>query len=67
MSLDATDRQILNALQDGFPICPDPFLKVARDLGLSEDDLLARLARMAPVLVLVTVVMAWPQQLPEPA
>ena len=46
MSLDATDRQILNALQDGFPICPDPFLKVARDLGLSEDDLLVRLARM---------------------
>ena len=46
MKLDATDRLILNRLQDGFPICPDPFLKVAQELGLTEDDLLARLGRM---------------------
>lgn len=46
MSLDATDRAILNHLQEGFPIVPDPFHRVARDLGLSEADLLARLERM---------------------
>ena len=46
MSLDATDRAILNHLQEGFPIAPDPFHQVARDLGLSEADLLARLERM---------------------
>lgn len=52
MSLDATDRRILNHLQDGFPICPDPFAEVARDLGLTEDDLLARLARMKDARVI---------------
>lgn len=46
MSLDATDRRILNRLQEGFPIAPDPFAAVARELGLDEGDLLARLARM---------------------
>lgn len=46
MSLDATDRAILNRLQDGFPVCPHPFRAVARDIGLSEDDLLMRLERM---------------------
>ena len=46
MSLDATDRAILNRLQDGFPVCPHPFLAVAREIGLGEDDLLMRLERM---------------------
>lgn len=46
MSLDATDRSILNTLQDGFPIVPEPFAVVARDLGLTEADLITRLKRM---------------------
>ncbi len=46
MNLDTTDRRILNALQDGFPLVAEPFAQVASDLGLSEDDLLARLGRM---------------------
>lgn len=46
MSLDDTDRAILNMLQDGFPICPDPFAHVAAELRLTQDDLLARVERM---------------------
>ncbi|WP_300547217.1 AsnC family transcriptional regulator [Roseovarius sp.] len=46
MTLDSIDRLILNHLQEGFPITPDPFLVVAQDLGLDEADLLARLERM---------------------
>lgn len=38
-ALDATDRRILNALQDGFPICPRPFAEAARALSLPEAEL----------------------------
>ena len=44
--LDDTDRRILNRLQEGFPITPHPFADVAAELGLDEDDLIARLARL---------------------
>jgi len=43
---DETDRRILNRLQEGFPITPHPFADVAAELGLDEDDLIARLARL---------------------
>ncbi len=43
---DETDRRILNRLQEGFPISPRPFADVAAELGLDEDDLIARLARL---------------------
>ncbi len=43
---DETDRRILNRLQEGFPITPHPFADVAAELGLEEDDLIARLARL---------------------
>lgn len=46
MTLDDTDRRILNTLQDGFPIAANPFALVAAQLGISEADLLARLAAM---------------------
>ncbi|WP_111732789.1 Lrp/AsnC family transcriptional regulator [Roseovarius amoyensis] len=46
MSIDATDRAILNRLQEGFPISPAPFAAVAGELGIAEDDLIARLERM---------------------
>ena len=44
--LDDTDRLILNDLQDGFPVCERPFEAAGRKLGLSEDDLIARLERL---------------------
>jgi len=46
MTLDTTDRLILNRLQDGFPVTSAPFAAVARELGLDRDDLIARLGRM---------------------
>jgi DNA-binding Lrp family transcriptional regulator len=42
--LDEIDRRIVNALQGGFPLVPRPYAAAAEALGLSEDDLLARLA-----------------------
>jgi DNA-binding Lrp family transcriptional regulator len=46
VELDALDRRILNALQDGFPLVPEPFAAVAAGLGIGADELVARLARM---------------------
>lgn len=44
--LDALDRRIVNSLQDGFPLVPEPFAAVAAGLGIGADELIARLARL---------------------
>lgn len=44
--LDATDRAILNALQEGFPVAPRPFAAAAAPLGLTEAELIDRIARL---------------------
>ncbi|HEY8159370.1 MAG TPA: Lrp/AsnC family transcriptional regulator [Methylobacter sp.] len=41
--MDEIDKQIINALQDGFPICDAPYRQVATQLGLTEQDLITRL------------------------
>ncbi len=41
--MDDIDKQIINALQDGFPICDAPYQQVAAHLGLTEQDLITRL------------------------
>ena len=46
MTPDATDRAILNRLQEGFPLAPAPFAVVAAELGIAETDLIDRLQRM---------------------
>ncbi|GAB4291841.1 MAG: Lrp/AsnC family transcriptional regulator [Roseovarius sp.] len=46
MRLDTIDRAILNRLQAGFPIAPSPFAAVARELGIGEAELIARLGAM---------------------
>ena len=46
MTLDATDRQIIEALQEGLPLVPAPYAVVADRLGLAEDTLTDRLAAM---------------------
>jgi len=51
-SLDEADRAIINALQGGFPLCDRPYLEVARQLGMSEEELLARLRRLLDERVL---------------
>lgn len=44
--MDALDRRIVNALQDGFPICERPFAEAGARLGVTEEELIARLARL---------------------
>lgn len=44
--MDDTDRAIVNALQGGFPICERPYLEAANKLGLTENELIARLERL---------------------
>ncbi|MBI3148757.1 MAG: Lrp/AsnC family transcriptional regulator [Betaproteobacteria bacterium] len=46
VELDATDRALINALQGGLPICAEPYGAVAATLGLSDAEVLARLARL---------------------
>lgn len=41
--MDNIDRQIINHLQDGFPVCAAPYHHAAQQLGISEAELLARL------------------------
>jgi DNA-binding Lrp family transcriptional regulator len=41
--MDKIDKQIINALQDGFPICDAPYRRVAAQLGLAEQELIDRL------------------------
>ncbi|MGQ9366668.1 Lrp/AsnC family transcriptional regulator [Azospirillum sp. ST 5-10] len=43
MPLDATDRALIDRLQDGIPVAGRPFAAVAADLGLAEDEVVARL------------------------
>lgn len=50
--LDVTDRKIVNALQGGFPVCDRPFAVAAERLGIEEEDLMARIARLRETGVL---------------
>lgn len=45
-TLDVTDRAIINALQGGFPISERPFAEAAAALGLTEQDLIDRIAAL---------------------
>ena len=44
--LDPTDSAILNHIQSDFPITSRPFLAVAKALGLTEKEVLERVARL---------------------
>jgi len=44
--LDDLDRRILNRTQQDLPLVPQPFSAVAAELGISESELIARLAAM---------------------
>ena len=50
--LDSQDRAIINGLQGGFPISEAPFADVAKDLGLDEETLIARISRLRETGVL---------------
>ena len=46
MTIDADDRRIINATQSGLPLTPAPYAEVARWLGISEGEVIARLTAM---------------------
>jgi siroheme decarboxylase len=57
--LDDKDRQILNLIQEEFPLVPRPFLQIGGPLGLTEEEVLSRvkefkaaglIRRIGPVL-----------------
>ena len=52
VALDAVDRAIIEHLQGGFPISPQPYAVAATSLGICEADLLARLQRLLDARVL---------------
>ena len=41
--MDALDRRLINALQDGFPVCSRPFATIAAGFGISESEVIDRL------------------------
>ncbi len=44
--LDDTDRALLNRIQSNFPATSRPYLTIAEELGLTEKDVLQRIARL---------------------
>ena len=46
ITLDETDRAIINNLQGGFGFGERPYRDAAEQLGLTEDELIARIARL---------------------
>lgn len=44
--LDAIDRRVINALQEGLPLVEQPYRAAAEALGLSEAALIARIASL---------------------
>ena len=46
MTLDALDKQILELVQGAFPVVERPFLRIAQEVGATEDEILERLRRL---------------------
>ncbi len=44
--MDDIDRQIINRLQGGFPICEHPYREAAAELGIREEELIRRLQKL---------------------
>ena len=50
--IDAVDREIIAKLQGDFPLCERPYAAAAERLGITEDELLARLKKLLDEKVL---------------
>jgi len=48
-ALDATDRLLINRLQDGLPLTHDPFAPVARAAGIPETEVVDRIAALREI------------------
>lgn len=44
--MDTLDKNIINALQNDFPVCESPFAKIAETLGSDEDEVIQRVQIM---------------------
>ncbi len=42
--IDSVDRELLRILQGGLPVCSHPYAEIADRLGISEDEVLRRIA-----------------------
>ncbi len=51
-TIDATDRAVINALQDGLPLTLAPYADAAAALGIGETELIGRLQRLLEAGVL---------------
>ena len=49
LTMDDTDRAILNRIQSDFPITPRPYQTLAEELNLTEGDVLTRLRRLKEI------------------
>ena len=58
MTLDATDRRIIEATQGGLPLVPRPYAQVAAELGLAEDALCDRLRALQAAGVIRRIAVA---------
>ncbi len=48
-ALDATDRLLINRLQDGLPLTHDPFAPVAREAGISAAEVVDRITQLREI------------------
>ena len=46
MRISAIDRKILNCLQEGILLCPQPFDALAKKIGIEEDKLLDKIGQL---------------------
>ncbi len=45
-TMETVDREICNVIQSAFPLVERPFLKIAEDLGVTEDEVMERLIEL---------------------
>jgi len=55
MQLDAADKALIDSYQRGLPVCERPYQAMARNLGLTENEVIRRLAALKEQTVLSRV------------
>ena len=45
-NMDSIDRQLVNALQQCIEVCERPYLDIARELGIGEDEVVQRIGNL---------------------
>ncbi|WP_372964486.1 AsnC family transcriptional regulator [Marinobacter sp.] len=55
MRLDTVDKQLINHYQRDLPVCERPYLEMANNLGISEDEVISRLTALQEHQVLSRV------------